>query len=139
MLGPILFNIYLNDLFSLETRGDLLAYADDTAIVYTADTWQDLKLLVEHDFVSVQTWFAGNALTINAEKTKYLTFASYESHLPHFGTLHIGCNNNSMISSISIKEAYSTMYLGIVLDSHFRWNLHIEYTIKKITTISCYI
>lgn len=50
ILGPNQFNIYLSGLFSIKSQGDvlgLLGHADDSVIVYSADTWQNLKSKIE--------------------------------------------------------------------------------------------
>lgn len=40
VLGPVLFTIYLNSLQDLQTDGNIISLADDTAIYYNADKWQ---------------------------------------------------------------------------------------------------
>ena len=42
-LGPLLFNIYLNDLFKVQTGGTVLSLSDDTAIFYWDKDWPTLK------------------------------------------------------------------------------------------------
>lgn len=34
VLGPLLVNVYLNDLFVLESQGNIHAFADDTVLLY---------------------------------------------------------------------------------------------------------
>ncbi|VEN37767.1 unnamed protein product, partial [Callosobruchus maculatus] len=34
VLGPLLFNIYLNDLFQIDCVGKIISFADDTAVLY---------------------------------------------------------------------------------------------------------
>ena len=34
VLGPILFNIYLKNLYEIKTQGLIISFADDTAIFY---------------------------------------------------------------------------------------------------------
>lgn len=131
VLGPLLFNIYLNDLLLLPIKGQILSFADDTTITYAADDWNSLKKLAEEDFKEVKHWFDYNLLTINYEKTKYLPFTTYLNNLPNLGPLSININNKNM----SINEAESVKYLGVVVDKHLRWNLHITYVIKKLRTL----
>lgn len=50
ILGPTLFNIYLNGIFSIANRGDIVGISDDTAIFYEDDTWQNLRSIVEAYF-----------------------------------------------------------------------------------------
>lgn len=56
VFGPILFNIYINGLLSVKHRCDILGYAVDTTIFYQANTWRDLKEIVESDFSLIAGW-----------------------------------------------------------------------------------
>lgn len=43
VLGPTLFNIYLNGFFSLKCEGQIVGFAYDTAIFFDDDEWYSLK------------------------------------------------------------------------------------------------
>lgn len=51
--GPVLFTIYLNNLFDIKTTGKVISFADDTAIVYNSSTWNDLKNAIQTDFLNI--------------------------------------------------------------------------------------
>ena len=125
VLGPLLFNIYVNDLFNINCQGKLHSFADDTVIYYEEYNWDTLISTIKKDFIKINDWFSKNLLTINFKKTKYLPFTSYINKLPNIGTIKI--NNN-----IKIDEAENIKYLGIIIDKNLRWNLHAEYIIKKL-------
>jgi len=55
ILGPILFLIYINDLFELNLDGKALAYADDTALFLKAKNSFDLELAAKSDFIKIRT------------------------------------------------------------------------------------
>ena len=82
VLGPILFNIYLNNLFSLPSEGLPISFADDTAILYTAENWDILIDKAQKDFKNIKNWFDSRLLTINFEKTKFISFAISKNKLP---------------------------------------------------------
>lgn len=46
---PPLFILYIHFLFEVDCVGKILAYADDTLIVYNIDTWEDLFKIAEED------------------------------------------------------------------------------------------
>lgn len=125
VLGPLLFTIYINGLLEIKTEGDIISFADDTAILYESNTWQELKTLVENDFLKIEKWFRYNKLTLNFDKTKYLPFSSYTSGLPNMGPLKIG-------DSYEIPEGESIKYLGIAIDRHLRWDLQINNVVGKL-------
>ena len=76
LLSPILFNIFINDIFLLNLKGYLQLYADDGAIIYTCQTTEELNTNMQHDLNLIENWFKQNFLFINANKTYYMTFKS---------------------------------------------------------------
>ena len=72
VLGPLLFNIYLNDLFFLSEFIDLCHFADDTTF-YALDV--DLNSLIkrlEHDSFLAIEWFENNNIKLNQDKCPLL-------------------------------------------------------------------
>ena len=120
-----MFTLYINHLLSLKVEGTIISFADDTVILYKSDTWQDLKNRAENDFKNIKKWFDYNLLTINYDKTNYLPFTIYANHLPNLGPLRIEEN-------IEIPEVTSVKYLGILIDRHLRWDLHVNSLTKKL-------
>lgn len=119
VLGPILFTIYINNLLELDSRGKIISFADDTAILYQADSWKELKDQAENDMKSIKDWMDYNLLTINFEKTKYITFSCLNRNLPDYETLKIDEN-------YEIERTDYIKYLGIIIDRHLRWDKHID-------------
>lgn len=126
VLGPVLFNLYINDLLMMETRGDIISYADDTAVVYQEESWEKLKETAENDFLSILSWLNRNQLTLNSFKTTFLCFSSYPR--PTFDAIVLKDKHNDMV----IKSSDSVKYLGIIIDSHLKWRLHTSFVIKKL-------
>lgn len=129
ILGPILFIIYLNNLFEIDAKGLVISFADDTAIFYEGENWESLKQMVENDFVKIKSWFDFKLLSLNIDKTVYVPFASYSSTLPKFKSLEIIDNVSSKFTIISKPFA---KYLGIMVDCHLKWDLHINYVTQKL-------
>lgn len=128
VLGPLLFTLYINSLLSVRVRGRVLCFADDVALFCESDSWNTLKAEAEKDFSNLDMWFRYNKLTINLEKTRYLPFASYSSGLPHIGPLMVTPN-------LHIPEADSIKYLGITIDRHLKWDMHIKSIVNKLRGI----
>lgn len=131
VLGPILFSIYIDGLFSLRSRGEIVGFADDTAIFYKADSWTDLRILAEDDLSLIKNWFDNRLLTINFNKTHYLPLSCNKSSQPTFESLEINIRG----ALCTVLPEKNIKYLGVFIDSHLRWDVHINYIIKKLQTI----
>ena len=57
VLGPLLINIYINDLFYLTELTDVCNYADDTTFHACDSNLDDLIRRLEHDSVLAIEWF----------------------------------------------------------------------------------
>ena len=69
VVGPLLFILYINDLFSTINNCNIYAYADDTAIIFEEKSWNDVTNTVKKKMPVIQEWFSNNSLTINLQKT----------------------------------------------------------------------
>ena len=81
VLGPLLFNIYLNDLFYEFTNTSVCNIADDTT-PYVCDT--DLPTLLrnlENDTISAIIWFEENYMKLNQGKCHFLIAGNIPEHL----------------------------------------------------------
>ena len=66
ILGPLLFNIFLNDIFY--TIKDLFNYADENTISKNGETVQAVKILLEETTQSALEWFTANDMQANSSK-----------------------------------------------------------------------
>ena len=71
-LGPLLFLIYINNLAKVYIGGKLYMFADDTAIFFQADSWEEVFELAPRNLTLIKKWFDQNLLTLNITKTKFL-------------------------------------------------------------------
>ena len=80
ILGPLLFDIYINDLFFLTENTNVCIYVEDTTF-YTCDSdLHNLILRLEHDSVLVIEWFECNYMKLNQDKYHLLISGyKYES------------------------------------------------------------
>jgi len=125
VLGPILFLIYINDLYSYSATSDIISYADDTAILYSAKDWDAAKNMAEKELSKIKEWLDGNFLTLNVAKTKFLTFSIFQSRQPNFNKIEV-------TQTESVEKVKFVKYLGIMVDQHLRWDYHTDYIAKKV-------
>lgn len=72
VLGPTLFNLYINDLTTLNLNSKMLIYADDV-VLYTSGTCTDTILdKMQSDINQIFEWSLGNRLLASPTKTKMM-------------------------------------------------------------------
>ena len=72
VLEPLLFNIYLNDLFYLTECTNVYNYADDTTFAACDSDLKDLITRLKHDSLLAIEWFQANYMKLNEEKCHLL-------------------------------------------------------------------
>ena len=72
ILGPLLFNIYLNDLFYFSEEMGITNYADDNTTYAMANDMVALLNILEQNVEILITWFTNNYFKLNADKCKLL-------------------------------------------------------------------
>lgn len=115
-------------MFEVYPESEVIGFADDTALFFKDKTWIDLKNKVESELPKIQNWFNHSLLTLNLEKTFYVAFHCNKVTTPPFNELNVKVSNQN----ISIKSKEHVKYLGVYLDKHLKWNVHINYVCKKL-------
>ena len=72
VLGPLLFNIYLNDLSLLVESSEVCNFADDTTFFACEKNLNSLNNSLEHDSLFAIEWFENNYMKLNQEKRHLL-------------------------------------------------------------------
>ena len=72
VLGPLFFNIFLNDLFYFVTEAKLLNYAYDNQLTSSDITPGEVQAVLVRDLGVTSKWFRDCGLTMNLEKSKLL-------------------------------------------------------------------
>lgn len=134
-LGPILYIIYANDLLSILKESTAYAYADDTAIIVSHESIHTATHIMQKELNNITRWCHDSGLIINAGKTKIMHIRP--RHIPHTEVkitfhntecLHRTQNRSQTDDTCStyLEIVNTYKYLGVHLDNHFKWNLHID-------------
>ena len=70
-LGPLLFNIFLCELFCMTSYTDFASYADNNTPYVSADTVDEVIKRLENASVKLFKWFADNQMKANQDKCKW--------------------------------------------------------------------
>lgn len=122
VMGPLLFNLFINDLLQLPLKGLLQCYADDAVSKYRANNLNLLQEMMQHDLELMHQWFSANKMSMNTEKTNFILFTT-SFYTP---SLTLSINNEPL------RQVQETNYLGLIIDNRLKWNNHINKVKKKI-------
>lgn len=136
VLGPLLFTIFINDLCNAKLKCKVIAFADDTVLIFSGNTWKSTYNTAEIEMGKIKMWLDENLLTLNEDKTLHIAFSPSKTNQPNNESLRIHkqtCNTNSTACNCSeIKKTPHTQYLGVIVDQHLKWDVHIRTTCKKL-------
>ena len=137
VLGPLLFNIFINDLFyQLKDHCSLHNYADDNTLFYSNHNVDILKSELAHCTDIALKWFDSNCMKANPDKFKCMFIGK-------------NCNIENTVLNIDGNDISSERYvklLGIHLDTDLNFEKHVSllcrraaYQVRALGRISKYI
>ena len=121
ILGPLLFNVFMNDMFYFIERCLLYNYADDNFLSKPAPTINELVLHLKHDSKITIEWFRENAMQANPTKFQFMVISSKD-----YVEIKISIDENTEITSEPHIKA-----LGVTIDSKLNFSEHISIICKK--------
>ena len=122
LLGPLLFIIYINDLYRASDILTLILFADDSNAFITGKDINNTIDILNVELAKVAKWFRANQLLLNIKKTQYMIFSNSA----------INSIKNIYIENISLERVFCTKFLGVFIDHKLTWKEHIMYVKNKI-------
>ena len=120
VLGPILFNIFVNDLFYIEIKSHIANYADDNNLYHSDKSLDELVCTIQKDTCVTVDWCVQNGMHPNTEKFQ-CTIMNRSGNIQTDITIH----DNTIPSSDHITV------LGVKLDAKLSFDLHISDIVKR--------
>ena len=117
ILGPLLFNIFLNDIFYFITDISIANYADDNTPYTTKNSITSLLETLEVETNTLLDWFRNNEMKPNEDKCHLLVINQENI------SVNVGKENISCSSSVDL--------LGIKIDDKLNFNEHVSKLCKK--------
>lgn len=114
ILGPVLFNIYINDLTDVLHCNSLL-FADDLKLFAEVSSSNDCTLL-QGDLVRVEDWCMENHMLLNADKCLCITY--HRSLHPY--------SFNYALHNTPLKRVTEMKDLGVLFTSSLSWDLQVQ-------------
>ena len=127
ILGPLLFLLYVNDLHLHLTCSDLDMYADDSTLSVTDRSVAVIQNKVQSDLLKIEKWCVANNMILNPTKTTAILIGTpYKTKRSTPLTL--------TVNGFKIKSVTNQKVLGIDIDQHLKWDIHIDSVCKKLST-----
>ena len=128
ILGPLLFVLFINDIFNNIDKNTLIGlYADDTELSRKIETWSDCDIL-QRDIDTLNNWCISNKMKFNTGKCKILTVAKSE---PMFTNELPFCKYSYTLGDKILDYTSCERDLGILTNERLDWHEHHDYVLKK--------
>ena len=116
LLGPLLFLIFVNDLNNSTKVFDPVLFANDTNLFCSDNNIRALFETVNQEVSQINDWFIANKLSLNVEKTKYMSLYK----LTDQENIHLKLPPLQLNGNITEREN-SLKFLVVILDECLIW------------------
>lgn len=120
ILGPTLYNVYVNDI-PRHPFTELALYADDTAIIARAKKARTVQQHLQNHIDSIVLWMQNWKIKLNSTKCKAISIGTKSPP------------SRLQIDGCTIDWSNSATYLGVEIDKNLTWSKHINKTRGKMT------
>lgn len=127
ILGPFLFNIFINDVVRAISFAKIVCYADDTSIFLAGDNIGELTEQANDALDRLDVWTKKNALQINSSKTKVVIFRGKNKKVTLIRDI--------CFQRIPLEIVPSIKTLGVMINQKLSWDDHVTYLATKLSQI----
>ena len=120
IVGPLLSNIFMNDLVYTIENSKMLNYADDTKIYLSHSEPQIVEGGINRDLESTRLWFKENGMMSNPKKYQAIVLGSK------------GCDINFQCANETIPTSNEINLLRVTLDSKLKFDAHFVPVCRKV-------
>ena len=106
ILGPLLFNIFINDIFLFVESSNICNYADDNTLFEFGKTFDEVNRKLQNDFLILDECFFNNFFVLNSDKCHFMTLGTPNT-IPNFKCKNIAIKNSAslkLLGSLSITN-----------------------------------
>ena len=121
VLGPCLFNFFINDIFGFIREALLSNFADDNTFTITGNTVAEVRQKLEIEVDQAISWFEFNLMQANPKKFKFMLLNSSETET----------ETNLKVRNTVIQSEDSVKLLGITIDNRLTFDKHIATVCRK--------
>ena len=119
ILAPLLFNIFLNDLFLFVENSDLSSYADENTLYNSVSDLEKVKQTLRQDSQIITKWFYENYMVLNSGKCHFMCLGQNT------------VNEIFVYDNTEMKNSKEEKILRLIIDNKLRFKSHAK-NIKKL-------
>ena len=123
VLGPLLFNLYINDLFYFIKDTDICNYADDNTLSFADSNVEKIIHNLEIEIKILVAWFINNGFVLNEDKCRFLLIETSTNKNTDKRSIKIGHKE--------IVECQKSKLLGVTIDKNINMVEHIQKICKQ--------
>ena len=112
ILGPLFFNIFINDLFLFANKSEICNYADDNTLYSANKNINQIISNLSNDFETLTKWFYDNYMVLNPDKCHFMTLGFQDQ------------NFDFHYKNVVIKNSAEEKILGITIDNKLNYKAH---------------
>ena len=120
-LGPLLFLLFINDIFESIEHSELFLFADDSTLICSQSSLSLLERKINADLASLNVYCVNNHIVINSSKTKYMCF-----NLPN-PTIEL------LLDASQLEHVKVFKFLGLNIDFRLTFNDHVNHLVSKLS------
>ena len=117
ILGPLLFNIFINDIFYFTQKTSIANYADDNTPYVTGNNLNDMLEILSSETSILFEWFRINEMKSNSDKCHLLVGKKDKISIT--------------VGDEVINSSPSVDLLGVTIDNNLHFNEHVSRLCKK--------
>ena len=120
ILGPLLFNIFINVLFNFtDDHSYMCNYADDNSLYVINNDFDTIKKQLIKNFKQLTTWFQENYMVLNPEKCHFMYLSKNKKDK----------DNCLDLDKVTLTSSPKVTLLGIIIDN--KLNEHLKMICKR--------
>lgn len=134
LLGPLLFAIFVNDCNRMLANAfsKIVQYADDTCIITSADSKDELVARTEANLLAAKKYFTSLGLKLNISKTQFVPATNSGTLSENIRELVLFRNSDS---EPTVNAQTSAVNLGLIVDDNLLFGPHKEKIIGKLKSV----
>ena len=127
-LGPLLFNIYINDLPLTISSALCHLFADDNTLISSGNSVFSITCNLNHALKDLFFWCIANSMMANPIKSKSMLVCTRQKRIK------INDQLNLYFDQVLLPQVSSHKLLGVIIDHNLTWANHTAFISSKLST-----